>query len=67
MNNRFTNKELAFMESLGLDYDFNNLTDDEWVELEDTVATKLETEGLNELYEPNEIGLICEEILSKLS
>ena len=66
MNNCFTNEEVSFMNNLGINYDFNNLTDDEWVELEDIVATKLETEGLNELYEPNRIGLICEEILSKL-
>lgn len=66
MNNCFTTEEVSFMKNLGINYDFNNLTDDEWVKLEDIVATKLETEGLNESYEPNEIGLICEEILSKL-
>lgn len=62
----FTQEEIAFMNSLGLDFSFDNLSDDEWVELEDVVATKLETEGLDKNYNPNKIGLMCESILNKL-
>lgn len=62
----FTPEEMLFMKELGLEYSFGNLTDEQWVKIEDVVATELETKGLDKNYNPNEIGKICESILSKL-
>ena len=62
----FTNKEVSFMKSIGLDFDFNFLSDDEWCELEDVVGDALVERGIEKDGKPNEIGLMCEEILSKL-
>jgi hypothetical protein len=47
--------------------DFNNLSDDDYVEIEDVVGTKMVTECLDHNYNPNDKGLICEKILDKLA
>ena len=66
---KFTKEEIEFMKSLGLNFDFNNLSDDEWVELEDVVGTKYNDDGFEDEYynKPNKIGLMCESILDKLN
>lgn len=62
----FTPAEIAFMRSLGLNFDFDSLSDDEWIQIEDTVADRLEYDGLDEDYNPTPIGKLCEDILYKL-
>lgn len=62
----FTEEEIALMRRIGLNFDFDNLSDDEWIELEDTVGDYLTLQCLDEDYEPNAEGLICEDILGKL-
>ena len=37
-----------------------------WGEIEDKVGDELMFEGLDENYEPNQIGRICESILDKI-
>lgn len=66
---KFTKEEIEFMKSLGLNFDFNNLSDDEWVEIEDVVGTKYNDDGFDDQYynNPNKIGLMCESILDKLN
>jgi len=63
----FTKKEISLMRKLGLDFDFDNLTDDEWCELEDTVGDHLDLRCLEgDDYKPNAEGLLCYDILDKL-
>lgn len=64
----FTEQEIEFMKSLGLDCDFNNLSEDDdcWVNIEDVVADRLQYDGFDEKYEPTSTGLMCESILDKI-
>lgn len=64
----FSGQQKEFMKTLGLNFDFDNLSenDDAWVEIEEKVANKLEYEGLDINYNPTSIGLMCEAILDKL-
>ncbi|MEQ8925577.1 MAG: hypothetical protein RLO81_07160 [Fulvivirga sp.] len=39
---------------------------DRALELDDLVKVKLQTEGFDEKYKPNEVGRICESIIDKL-
>ena len=61
----FTEQEIEFMKSLGLDCDFNNLSkdDDYWIDIEDTVADALEFDANDN---PIPITLVCEAILDKI-
>lgn len=64
----FSSEEIELMQSIGLDCNFNNLTeeDDYWVEIEEKVGDFLTIECLDEDYKPNENGTICESILNKI-
>lgn len=62
----FSEKQKEFMETLGLNLDFNNLSDDDYVLIEDTVGDELVYEGLDINYEPTSIGKMCESILDLL-
>ncbi len=62
----FDKAEIDFMESLGVNADFENLTDDMLVEIEDIVSEKLQKSGFDESYKATDIGKICESILDKL-
>lgn len=63
----FTDLEIIFMNSLGLHLDFDNLSNNDYAEIESTVADKLEISGFDTSYKPNKIGILCESILDKLS
>lgn len=62
----FTQKEISLMRQIGLDFDFNNLSDEEWCSIEEMIGEYLTLKCLDEDYNPNEEGLICESILNKL-
>lgn len=64
----FDDKEISLMRSLGLDCDFNNLSDDDdyWMIIEEKVGAHLTLECLDENYNPDENGAICESILNKI-
>ncbi len=64
----FTEEEIELMESIGLHCDFQNLSeeDDYWADIEDQVGDKLMISGLDENYNPNSIGKICESIIDKI-
>ena len=62
----FTEEEIQFMHDLGLHYDFAELSDDEWIHIEETVGDRLQYDGFDADYNPTQIGLICESILGKL-
>lgn len=63
-----TKQEIEFLKSLGLKLDYDNIEnwDMEWAEVEDRVGDELVMRGLDENYNPNRIGVICEAILDKL-
>ena len=63
----FDKKEIDFMKSIGLNFNFDDLTDDNYLEMEETVGDTMCFKGLDEDYEPNEIGLLCLSILNKLA
>jgi hypothetical protein len=62
----FTSEEIKFMRSIGLDFDFDHLTEKEIEEIEDAVSDRLEFDGLDEDYNPTPIGSLCEDILYKI-
>ena len=61
-----THNEKAFIDSLRLILNFDNLTDDDWGEIEDIVADALQINGFDEDYKPTSIGIMCESILDKI-
>ena len=66
MITKYTKEEIEFMQSLGLNFNFNDLTDDDWCDIIDTVGDKLVQSGLDEKYNPNSIGRMCETIMDKV-
>ncbi|MCM1375057.1 MAG: hypothetical protein NC245_08210 [Muribaculum sp.] len=54
------------MKSLGIDVDFENLSDDMLVEIENIVSEKLQKSGFDADYTITDKGKICEAILDKL-
>lgn len=64
---KFNNKQIEFMRNIGIDVDFDNLSDDDIINIEDKVADKYEMEGLDEKYNPTETGKMCESILDMMN
>lgn len=62
----FQLKQIEFLQSLGLDFDFNQLSDDQLVQIEDTVAEKLQISGFDTENQITPIGIMCESILDLL-
>ncbi len=62
----FTQEEIELMQRIGLDFNFEHLSDEEWCALEETIGDYLTLHCLDKNYEPNEEGLMCEAILAKL-
>lgn len=63
----FTIEQIEYMRLLGLNFNFDFLSDDEYVEIEDVVAEMLQKRGFDEDYSPTEEGRLCESILDILS
>lgn len=65
----FNREQIKFMQSLGLNFDYDNLSDDDYIMIEDVVGDKYTFDGVDwdNDYIPNEIGLMCESILDMLS
>ena len=62
----FSAQQKNFIQSLGLNVDFDNLTDDDYVRIEDLVGDELVKRGLDKDYNPTSIGEMCEAILDQL-
>jgi len=68
MNDRvFTAEQIEFIKSLSLKPDFENLTDDDLVQIEDLVGEKLQKSGFDRNNEVTAVGRMCESILDQLS
>ena len=63
----FSEEEINLMQSLGLDCNFNGLseTDEYWADIEEKVGNFLTLKCLDEHYNPDSNGIICESILNK--
>ena len=63
----FSKEEQEFMANvLKLDLNFNRMTGDDWILLEDTVGDRLTLHCLDKDYNPSAEGVMCEHILDKL-
>lgn len=64
----FSEEEINLMRQLGLDCDFNGLseTDEYWADIEEKVGNFLTLKCLDEYYTPDSNGIICESILNKI-
>lgn len=62
----FTSEEISLMKDMGLKINFSEPTADDWVLIEEAVGDKLVISGFDENYEPNDIGIICENIIDKI-
>lgn len=51
------------MSNIGVTFDFNNMSNDDWVELEDIVSKVLQKSGFDKEYNPTKTGLMCESFL----
>lgn len=62
----FTDSDIIFMKTLGVNANFDNPSDDDLVEIEDKVSEKLIKSGFDKKYVITRIGKKCESILDKL-
>lgn len=62
----FNAKQIDFLVQLGCNFDFDNLSDDELVNIEEKVSLKLQTSGFDKDYNVTHIGELCESILDVL-
>lgn len=62
----FSKKDIEFMQSIGIKADFENLSDDMLVKIEDIVSEELQESGFDENYKITDRGKMCESILDKL-
>lgn len=68
MEIKFNEAQLNVLKKLGLNYNSTqDLSEDELVDLEERVGDYLTLHCLDEDYEPNEEGKICESILDLLT
>lgn len=62
----FDKEQIDFMRSIGLEFDFENLSDNDFCAIEETVADKLTYSGFDKDYNITNVGKMCEDILAKL-
>jgi len=68
MEIKFSEAQLKVLKKLGLNYNSTqDLSEDELIDLEEKVGDYLTLHCLDENYEPNEEGKICESILDLLT
>ena len=62
----FNLNQMDFMKGLGLNSNFDLLTDSDLVEIEETVGEALQIYGFDKDYLPTDVGDLCESILDQL-
>jgi hypothetical protein len=62
----FSEEQKDYMKKLGLNFNFNKLSDDEWIEIEEKIADRLQYAGFDFNYNITEEGKMCESILDML-
>lgn len=64
---KFSEKQIEFMKKIGISINsFEDITDEEFIMIEEKVSDYLQTKGFDESYKPNDDGLMCESILDLL-
>lgn len=63
----FTDQEKELIQSLGIEPDYDNLSDDIIIEIEEKVADHLQLYGFDEDYWPTKLGRLCEGVLDKVA
>lgn len=63
----FTESEVKLMEKIGLKINFDNLSDEDYIEIEDVVGAYLTLKCLDNDYNPDSEGIICYSILDKVA
>ena len=63
----FNEKQINFIKSLGLEVDFNNLTDDNLAKIEEAVADEIQQSGFDINDNITDAGEMCESILDDLA
>lgn len=63
---RFNEEQINFMKSLGLEFNFNNLSVDNLVKIEEVAANELQRSGFDENYNITDVGQMCESIFDAL-
>lgn len=64
---KFTDKQIEFMREIGIKSNFDNLSDDDYIEIEEKVGDKLQISGFNKNNEITKIGKMCESILDLMN
>lgn len=62
----FDEKQIEFMKKIGISINFDNITNDDFVAIEETVSEYLQVNGFGEDYTPTSEGKMCESILDML-
>lgn len=59
----FSKTQIDFMKKIGISFNFSNISDDDYILIEEKVSDYLQKKGFNEDYTPNRDGEMCESIL----
>ena len=59
----FSEEQIEYMERIGVSVEFNNLSENDYVNIEEKVSEYLQKYGYDEDYRPTDSGKICESIL----
>nr|DAW81117.1 MAG TPA: hypothetical protein [Caudoviricetes sp.] len=59
----FNEEQIEYMKKIGISLKFDNLSEDDYINIEDKVSEHLQKYGYDEDYEPTDDGKICESIL----
>lgn len=62
----FTPNEINLLRDIGLEYNFEKMSDDEWCIVQEVVGDYLTMHGFTQSGKPNNEGILCERILDKL-
>ena len=62
----FNKMQKEFMKKIGISVNFDHLTDDDYMTIEEIVSKRLQVKGFDQNYQPTEEGMMCESILDKL-
>lgn len=63
---RFNKNQIEFMKKIGISINFEDVSDDDALLIEDKVSDHLQKKGFNEDYSLTEDGEMCESILDML-
>lgn len=63
---KFNKNQIEFMKKIGISINFEDISDDDAILIEDKVSDYLQKKGFNEDYSLTEDGEMCESILDML-